>query len=216
MRPANFVLSEETPISIGHGIIGNLSTSAEPVDILSYGVHFRIPRNYIETILHNARDRTVDFKLVTLFPDFAGVQNGAEPGKLTKENRIWRWPYSPSLVKIYTDGGELGKKYNRDYFKFVFDAEANEPDHPWQYGLLKSTKSAAARNEDVYFQRPTATNDGFVLFCDRNNADVRGCRARIRVSDVLILQYQFHRELVPYWQEINQKIRYLVQSFVWK
>jgi hypothetical protein len=214
-RPKNFVLSEDTPISIGHGI-AELSTNTEPVDILSYGVHFRIPRYYIETILHNSRERIVDFVLLTLFPEFDGVRSGAEPGRLTEENKIWRWATSPNLVRIATIGGELGNKQLGDHDARVLAAEEHEADHPWQYGLLKASKSVAAQNQDVYFQRPTATYSGFVLTCDRKDTGWRGCRVNIRVSDDLILRYQFHPALIPHWQEINQKMSALLRSFVVK
>jgi hypothetical protein len=215
-RPDNFVLSEGTPVSIGHNIFFNHSISTEPVDILSYGVHFRIPRNYIETIRHSARDRVVDFVLVTLFPDFEGVQSGAESGKLTDENKIWRWKNSPNLFRILTVGGDVGKNKTADVNENVFNAEKNQPDLPWQFGLLKSSNSLAASNLDVYFQRKTDTTSGFVLFCHRNFADALGCWARIRVSDDLMVEYQFHRELVPRWKEIHERMSALIQSFVIK
>jgi hypothetical protein len=213
-RPDNFVLSEETPVSIGHGIWGNLSTSTEPVEVLSYGVHFRIPRNYLENILDNSKDHMVDFALVTLYPDFNGVQSGAEGGKLTEANKIWRWKFSPNLINIATVGGDLGKKRNADYNTEVFKSEEGEPDHPWQYNLLKSTKSNAAILQEVYFQHPTQNNSGTVLFCSKETDVIQECLIYIRVSDNLILRCQFHKELLPHWQEINQKVTKLVQSFI--
>jgi hypothetical protein len=63
------VLSEETPISIGHGIVDNLSKSSELVDVLVESeLHFRVPRNYISDIDADPHTRSVTLVMVTLFP----------------------------------------------------------------------------------------------------------------------------------------------------
>lgn len=213
-RPENFVLSEETPISIGHGVIGR-SLSTEPVDILSSGTHFRIPRNYIEMLLHNKRDGTVNFTLVTLFPDFKGVQSGAEDGKLTEENKIWRWMLSPNLVEMITIGDALGKKSENDYNTEVFNSESGETHQPWKYGLLKSKKSLNATLQDVYFQLPTKTSKGHVIFCDKDD-ELKRCQVYIRASDGLLILLRYHRELLPHWQEIDSRATQLINSFIVK
>jgi hypothetical protein len=211
---AKFVLSEETPISIGHGWTG-IVADAKPVDMLSYGVHFHIPRNYIELVLQDKRDRTLDFRLVTLYPDMIGSTVTRGVGRLTEADKVWIEGSSPDLISIATVGGDIGKAKNGGYNAPVFTSEEQVPDQPWRYGLLRSTKSMAAISQDVYFQRPTASYPGFVVFCDRDG-DMPMCRVRVRVSDDLLLQYEYHKELLPHWQTIAQKITNLIQSFIVK
>lgn len=209
-RPDNFVLSEETPISIGHGILGYMTTSTEPVDILSYGMHFRIPRNYIYTILDNTRDHAVDFQLQTLYPDFAGAKDEAT---IKTQIGTQNWQASMNQIVIYEDAQpDYPTGINQN--TYVFAAEANEPDHLWKYGLLKSSKPSPAHGQDIYFQRPTKKSRGIVISCDKD--DNTGCSVSVSVSSRIMITYQYHPELLSHWQEINEGVTKLIQSFIIK
>ena len=213
--PDNFVLSVDTPISLPNCSSG-LSNKTYPIDILSYGVHFRIPRNYIDGILSDAQ-KNVIFNLLLRYPDFVGVTGKIDDTiKVTPNNAKWNWGISHDIIHGTAVGGELGKKSVSDYNSSILLAEANEPDQLAEYGLSKSTKTVMSISQDVYFKRPSKESVGFVAFCDRPQDVLHQCRSYIRVSDNLLIMYQYHRELLPHWQEMHQKITQLIQSFVVK
>jgi len=213
-RPQNFVLSEETPISTGHGLIGR-SVSTAPIDMLSYGIHFRVPRNYIEVAIHDERDHSLYFKLFTLYPDFRGADSERTTMRLTEADKLWIWGSSPNMIYIITDGGATGRfSTEHDPNTVVFTAEANQPDHPWKYGLLEDL----ARDHpisDVYFQRPGRNTQGYMVSC-ANTRELDVCDVFMRISSELIIRYQFHRALLPHWKEIDERVSRLVQSFIIK
>jgi hypothetical protein len=210
----DFVLSEETPISTGHGFAGT-SASTEPVDILSYGVHFRIPRNHIDAALHNVRDRTMDFSLLALYPDLIGADVSRGEGRVTEREKVWISGSSPNLITIYTVGGEIGGNTKHDFNRSVFDKEANEPDHPWKFGLLQSLKESSAFS-DIYFQRPDKDGPGYVVSYLHGKGTTEWCEVEIRVSPKLLMLYRFSPSLLPHWQDIHQKVERLIQSFIVK
>jgi len=114
------------------------------VDILSYGVHFRIPRNQIDSVLLNASDHSVSFSLLALYPDLIGADVSRAEGRLTEREKVWISGSSPNLITIYTVGGEIGANHETQFQSVrLFDKEANEPDHPWKFGLLQSLKESS-------------------------------------------------------------------------
>jgi hypothetical protein len=210
-RLGNFVLSEETPISIGHGVTG-LSASTELVDILvEREAHFRVPRNYIQSIIANAHARSVMLVLVTLFPDFAGATVDGARGTLPENlTRLW-WDNYPNLIRILSTTKPFSVEHDGN--TIVFTAEEHEPDSPWKYGLLKSKKRSHALT-DVYFVRPGAEYSGYVVYCSTEG--IGPCNIDLRLSERLVIQYQFHKSLLPHWQEIHQKVSALIESFIVK
>lgn len=210
-RSDSFVLSEDTPTSIGHGIVDNLSESTDLVDVLvERELHFRVPRNYISDIDANAHTRSVTLVLVTLFPLFAGVSADGDHGKTLTENHkpLW-WNNYPNLIRMVTTTMPFSVEHDPN--TVVFNAEEHEPDVPWKYGLLKSEKRSWAL-ADVYFKRPQEDDPGYMVSCSRNG--VGPCDVSLQLSNDVILQYQFHQSLLPQWREIHQKVSALVESFI--
>ena len=216
-RPDDFVLSEEMPISIGHGILGNLSASTEPVDILvERQAHFRIPRNYLYTISPDRRERSVSIQLVTLFPAFEGVTVDGDNGRTIREgDKNLSWKNMPNIVWIYSTTQIFDPEHDPN--TIVFSAEENQPNTQGQYGLLKSLKKSDI-GQNVYFLRPVQNKEGYVVFCPTDSSIARvaqpDCHVYFRISPRIVIQYQFHRDLLPHWQAIHEKITSLIQSFI--
>jgi hypothetical protein len=207
------MLTEEHPSTV-HTFIYYVVPDTTPVSFLIKDVVFRVPRNYLASLYKVASYTPLHFRIMTFYPDFAGSKMKDEGLKLTEENKIWQWKLSPNLIDILGLGHDDPKQSRQN--AIVFEAERDEPNHPWKYGLLRSTQSRAGRskNEDVYFQRPTATEPGIVIFCNRlYNTE---CQVHIHLTPHMELVYQYHRELLPHWQEIHQKVTSLVQSFIVK
>jgi hypothetical protein len=211
-------LTEDNPVSV-HEFIYHIKPDTEPVGILMKDVTFSIPRNYLAS-LYKVRPYTpVSFTVMTFYPDFAGSKVEDEgAGRMTEQMKIWRFGLSPNLIEIVGLGHDDPEQDRNNPNEIVFKAESNGPDYPWKYGLLKSTKSPAAKVEDIYFQRPSASDPGAVIFCPNRNPDddAVGCKVYMRITPHVEIYYHFHPQLMPHWQEINQKVTRLVQSFIVK
>jgi hypothetical protein len=214
------VLTEEQPTSV-HQFSYHIKPDTDPVSFLMKGVTFRVPRNYLAMLFkYFPFDAAVTFKIMTFYPDFAGSDtedDGAAVFPQTKEWRYrkWEWIESPNLVVI--DGLAFNDPEQQRQNRLVFEAEANEPDHRWKYGLLLSTKSPGAKiptQLSVYFVRPSQTQDGVVLFCSTN--DVLGCQVHVSITPHVWIIYKFHAALLPHWQEIHQHVTSLIKSFITK
>jgi hypothetical protein len=70
--------------------------------------------------------------------------------------------------------------------------------------------------QNVYFKRPVGGDPGFVVYCGNEKDPIQDCLVYVRVSDDLVLRYQYHSELLPQWQEIHDKVSRLIQSFIVK
>lgn len=215
---APHALTEDNPVSV-HEFIYHIKPDTEPVGILMKDVTFSIPRNYLESLYRWRPDSPVTFKILTFYPDFAGSRvEDVGAGRMTEQTKIWRFGLSPNLIEIVGRGRKDREEDKHNPTEIVFTAEANEPDLPWKYGLLKSTKSPAAQVLDIYFQRPSANNPGIVIFCPNRNPDddPMGCEVYMRITPHVEMFYHFHPRLMPHWQEINQKVTHLIQSFIVK
>lgn len=209
-------LDKEHPTTV-HQFIYHIKRDPAPVGILINDVTFSIPRYYLSSLYTLRPYLPVMFSILTFYPDFAGAtteDDGAAVFPQSKEWRYrkWKWLDSPNLIEIEGLAEYLppGKTRNG----IVFEAEKNEPDHPWEYGLLKSTKSLSSRVQDVYFERPGKGDSGYVAFCGTN--ELQECDVYMPISTKVYIQYKFHRDLLPHWQEIHQKVSRLIQSFIVK
>jgi hypothetical protein len=206
-------LDEEHPTTVQQFVL-HIKPSTESVGILINDVTFSIPRNYLASLYKVRPYSPVTFTAMTFYPDFAGATmeyEGLIAGKRTEQDNIWEWKFSPNLIVIHGRPDSLPAGMTRN--GNIYGVETNEPDHPWKYGLLKSYK-LSSNISDIYFTRPNSTSSGYMVSCINNELEI--CDVYIQITHNVLINYQFHRELLAHWQKIDQNVNSLIQSFIMK
>jgi hypothetical protein len=112
----------QSPVSVPSSFMGLFSPDTTPVEILSYGTYFRIPRNYLESILVSSDHTSVAFAADAKFPKFTGVTADLlDSDAIHAGDKVFLPGNDPSMVRMVTNNLILSPQHDPN--EIVFDAE---------------------------------------------------------------------------------------------
>lgn len=203
-------VTEQKPTSV-YPFFGQFSSDTTPVEILSYGVEYRVPRNYLESVLINDHDMSTSFAAVVRLPKFLGVtSNPDDKDGIFIGQKIVTPEIDPGIVRMISSDMPFSPKHDPN--TIVFEAEPGASDVPWQFGLLRSTSRSSVR-DDVYFRRPSEGFSGFVAICNRHN---NICTSYLRISSESVMTFQYNPTQLWRWKYINKGISDLINGWIVK
>ena len=203
--------TEQKPIWAPSSFYGQYSSDTTPVEILSYGVEYRIPRNYLESILTSVHDMSTAFSAVARLPKLIGVTSDPEnKDGIFIGQKVVSPERDPGIVRMVSSDMPFSTEHDPN--TIVFEAEAGAPDEPWQFGLLRSNSRSYA-GHDVYFKRPSSEFAGFVVNCDR---EYNICTSYFRISSKAVIVFQYNPTQIIIWTYINEGVSNLIGGWIIK
>ena len=203
--------TEQKPIWAPSSFYGQYSSDTTPVEILAYDVEYRIPRNYLESILTSVHDMSTGFSAVARLPKLIGVTSDPEnKDGIFVGQKLMAPSKDPGIVRMISS--DMPYAAQHDPNTIVFEAESGTPDALWQFGLLRSNSRSSVQ-DDVYFRRPSQEFAGFVANCNKYN---NLCTSFLRISNQSVIIIEYNPSQLMNWRYIHEDVSNLIGKWIIK
>ena len=184
----------------------NDETNTEMVEFDSYDVTFKMPRNYIADLYYLIQEKTFGFVFSTYYPDFMGIQKKDNP------DDAWKAFVKLNHINIYTDYTPSPREEHDPNIIWLKE-RATKPNQKWKYELYEFTGIW----KDLYYYQVPDKNEIIFISCVEGSGELEDyCSSYYKVSESLMVLYQFNKKLLPEWKKVHDGVTRLVNSFVIK
>jgi hypothetical protein len=186
------------------------SQESQPVDVTIAGVRYLIPANYTRFAYGRRGGMQDKIELYALLPDLKPYEpdNANSFQDYSADSRVAYFD-----IEIRRDRMTEEERFRKLYLRLVTDNQGSRG----PYGLRRYSfdPTTGYRDEELLVKEH---DDGTVVVfrCYRELPTVASptCRRDLELGDGLALHYRFMRSQLGQWEEIDQGVRALVQSFV--
>jgi hypothetical protein len=195
-----------------HGFIGWPSTDKTPVQItLGHTTKLSIPRNYLINAapINPWPDMWLDIR--TSYPDFKGVDESA----IRRGHFPWYvvstvWDDAPNVINIHRET-TLSYEARKANKLIALDKMVKE------VGPLNTNPAKLGGFQSTYVKYRGSKENSLIISCPGHNAPwtiAEYCTVYVPVAPSFVVMYQFRPPLLPHWQEIDDGVMKLLNSFV--
>lgn len=203
-------LTAQNPFTVDpampHGFLQLPSTDTTPFYIrYNKDIYFTIPRNYLLQLTnirygHGAPE--VVFSAEMLYPSFAGATT-----ETLQQFDFRSWTQSPDIIRIVGPFHDNGHSNTN-----ILSKEHDTEQHEVEYGLMKVTHHPIGMVADAYFSNDPELGPVVIVCTPPNSDGLPICNVQVNITDAYKLTYQYHRDLLPEWRQIHERVLDFINS----